>query len=500
MAQLQFVLLHELEHVARRDVLVEAATRLLRLGWLFNPGVWIASAAHARWREYACDEAALARSGALKRVPVADALFTLIDFSNDTPRPAGAFAHLLSPRAFMKNRLNRILDRARTPRRSLSGTSVLAVVLVSVGALTAARAQQSQPSQPEAILEEIEIDESAGAPVTATDDVGVVLDQARAWLLQNQQADGRWATSDDPEISNQRDHNEVHVTGLAVRALIAGLSGPRHGEIVRAIERGAAFLEQSQRESESGRFGPYDAFTMMYGHGQALRALCAVQRVFPDKDRLERIELGVRYAEQARNPYMGWRYTPRSGDNDSKITALMLLALREAANLGIEVDEQAFRCGRETLNQLTLEETGRTGFVQRGQTMSRFTSKKDDFPGELSEEPTAMTLLVRFAFGEKIVESKATRRAVVLLTELPPEWSRERGSIDYSYWSFGAQALAQVGGHPAELWRERLHRALLPNRIEVGGAVHWPPVDAWSHPGMEAYATATAVLALQALR
>ena len=53
-----------------------------------------------------------------------------------------------------------------------------------------------------------------------------------------------------------------------------------------------------------------------------------------------------------------------------------------------------------------------------------------------------MALLAHFAFGDEVAESKAMRRAVGLLIDLPPEWSRERGSIDYSYWSFGGQVMA----------------------------------------------------------
>src|SRR5690606_189139 len=83
--QLRFVLLHELEHHARRDVLAEGMLRLVRFAFWFHPVAWIVIVAHRRFREYACDEAAVARAGSTKRAPVADALFTLIHFANDAP-------------------------------------------------------------------------------------------------------------------------------------------------------------------------------------------------------------------------------------------------------------------------------------------------------------------------------------------------------------------------------------------------------------------------------
>ena len=111
-----------------------------------------------------------------------------------------------------------------------------------------------------------------------------------------------------------------------------------------------------------------------------------------------------------------------------------------------------------------------------------------------------MFLMVRQAMGDEVVRERGMRRAVELLVEMPPEWSRERGSIDLSYWNHAAQAVAPLGGYQAALWRERLESALLPNRVVKGGEAHWPCVDAWSHPGMECYTTVTAMLALQALR
>ena len=113
------------------------------------------------------------------------------------------------------------------------------------------------------------------------------------------------------------------------------------------------------------------------------------------QQRLERLERGVAYAVNARNPHMGWRYTPRSGDNDSKITSMMLLGLRAAMDLGIEVNDVDLEQPMQLLDRLTDTKTGRTGFVRSGTLPSRFTSKSANFPGKYSEEPTALTLLAR---------------------------------------------------------------------------------------------------------
>ena len=62
--------------------------------------------------------------------------------------------------------------------------------------------------------------------------------------------------------------------------------------------------------------------------------------------------------------------------------------------------------------------------------------------------------------------------------------------------------MARAGGPRAEAWRAALVEALVPHqRIDgdvCGPKGSWDPVDAWGPEGGRVYATATAVLALQA--
>lgn len=480
--QLAFALHHELEHVRRGDAAAAWSTALVCRAFWFHPLVWLAAAMLERWQEYACDEAALARTRS-RRAVAADCLFGLLQRACGSPPPAPASPLLLSPRSFVQSRLLRILDPRRSPHPRMSRAAFAACSLFALGALTVARGQDA----PAAVV--------AATPAPLQQQIQRALSEGAAWLIANQQEDGRWAIGADPSGKNQRDHNEVCVTAMAVSALMPGLRTERL-RIAQAVRRAAAFLQESQHEN--GRFGPAEVATMHYAHAHALRALCAVQREWPEQERLACIERGVAYALSARNPYMGWRYAPRDADNDSKITAMMLLGLHDAKKLGIDVDAAAIDQATQLLGQLT-DDRGRTGFVSRGQVMSRFTSKKAHFPGTLSEEPTAMHLLVRLAAGEDVTAVETLRRSIALVAALPPEWDEEKGSIDLAYWQFGAEVMAKVGGEEAARWRQRLIDALLPHRIVENGAAHWPAVDAWSHPGMEAYATASAMLALRTL-
>ncbi|MCA8949660.1 MAG: hypothetical protein KDE27_09170 [Planctomycetes bacterium] len=377
--------------------------------------------------------------------------------------------------------------KQRNPRGRSAPAALATLALASAWSSIAVRAQTAPP--PITVPSD---DTAIAGPATAT---APTLTAAAAWLLRHQQPDGRWTVTADPEGNDQRDHNEICVTALAIRALLPGLRNEGL-PIARAVRRAAAFLAASQRPD--GCFGPEDPFTMMFGHAHALRALCAIQREWPDETRMQQIERGVEWALQAQNPYAGWRYTPKCGDNDSKITATMLLALRDCQALGVKIGDRAFALGQLLLDQLRAPNTGRTGFTKQGETMSRFTSKKAAFPGELSEEPTALHLLVDAAAG-KTLEAPERALGVALVAALPPEWDAAAGSIDLAYWQSGAELMQLVGGREARLWRAKLHAALLPNRIDTGGLAHWPAVDAWSHPGMEAYTTASAMLALRSL-
>ena len=65
--QLRFVLLHELIHIRRHDVLISYAMQLARIVHWFNPAVWLAMAKMRTDAELACDAAVLKRTARVRR-------------------------------------------------------------------------------------------------------------------------------------------------------------------------------------------------------------------------------------------------------------------------------------------------------------------------------------------------------------------------------------------------------------------------------------------------
>ena len=65
--QLRWVLLHELAHVRRRDLIVLTLQRFAAILHFFNPAIWIANRIIHQLREYACDDLALVAEPAPRR-------------------------------------------------------------------------------------------------------------------------------------------------------------------------------------------------------------------------------------------------------------------------------------------------------------------------------------------------------------------------------------------------------------------------------------------------
>ena len=65
--QLRWALLHELVHIRRGDTWVLLIQRLTQIVFFFHPAVWLANRLAGTFREFACDDAALALTGIDRR-------------------------------------------------------------------------------------------------------------------------------------------------------------------------------------------------------------------------------------------------------------------------------------------------------------------------------------------------------------------------------------------------------------------------------------------------
>ena len=138
------VLLHELAHVRRLDLLTARATQLATVLYWFNPLVWLAARAQRAEAERACDDQVL-RAGARASAYASD----LLEIARSVGRERlDAAALAMARRSQLEGRLLAILD-PRQPRGTAGRVAVSLVVVAgvaSLGALAAARPAQSPAS------------------------------------------------------------------------------------------------------------------------------------------------------------------------------------------------------------------------------------------------------------------------------------------------------------------------------------------------------------------
>jgi beta-lactamase regulating signal transducer with metallopeptidase domain len=139
--QMRWILLHELAHIRRGDMLIAPLQKLLQTVYFFNPAVWLANWAVDQQREYACDDTALASCSSLSRHICAEGLLSVVEHANGRP------AMMTAPLGFLKHstvyvkRLARILDDDRRIRTHLSAGALVVLVIMALLVLPSMRVE-----------------------------------------------------------------------------------------------------------------------------------------------------------------------------------------------------------------------------------------------------------------------------------------------------------------------------------------------------------------------
>jgi beta-lactamase regulating signal transducer with metallopeptidase domain/uncharacterized GH25 family protein/thiol-disulfide isomerase/thioredoxin len=173
------VLLHELAHVQRRDVLTQTMATLACAVYWFNPLAWWGASEMKRLREIACDDAVVTHS----RVPAKYAQ-TLLDVAKRYRCQPMASAVAMARSSNVENRISAILSSTRN-RAILTTRSARAFAAVSVMAAAAAgscqlssRADDSTEQQSTQAATEKGSSESRTMIVRVLDEAGKPLSDA----------------------------------------------------------------------------------------------------------------------------------------------------------------------------------------------------------------------------------------------------------------------------------------------------------------------------------
>ena len=328
---------------------------------------------------------------------------------------------------------------------------------------------------------------------------------ALAWLRDHQNRDGTWSCKNFMAACTKgacagpgsTDDYDAGLTGLALLAFLGAGNSHKHGPFKKTVLEGVKALKGMQ--TEDGCFGKKSP----EGHWIYNHAICtmAAAEAYGLSGKSELLlgmsQKAVDFLVGCQNPYMGWRYGSRPGDNDTSCTAWATMALKTADISGLSVPKETFDGALAWFDKVTDDVYYKTGYTSKGDSGARLQEALGKF--EPSEAMTAAALTCRiFLLRDKAPKRADVQGAANLVRQSPPKWDVKAGTIDMYYWFWASNAMFQMGDEYWKLWEEPLRNALIPTQRRDGCETgSWDPVDAWGTAGGRVYATAMCALALE---
>jgi hypothetical protein len=345
---------------------------------------------------------------------------------------------------------------------------------------------------------------------------GAVL-AALKWLARHQGPDGGWgAESFHRQCSGGAcggpgdSSYDTGVTSLALLAFLGAGYTPlsknefpdpvdpqrtlRFGETVK---RGLQWLLMHQ--DPEGCVGERGT-KYMYNHAVAALVLSEAYGMTASQPLHEPAQKAIDFLVASQNPGKGWRYSARSGDNDSSVTGWAVMALKSAELSELPFPKSAAFDG--AINWLN-EVSSSNGYYRTG-----YISKEDGkvyVPGknEMWDDHAALSavsVMSRIFINKNKKEPALT--AVTLLASDLPQWAPHK--IDFYYWYYASLALFQYDGPEGGLWKkwnEPMVNALVPHQKGKADGCRlgsWDPQDdRWGFEGGRVYAAAINALTLE---
>jgi beta-lactamase regulating signal transducer with metallopeptidase domain/thiol-disulfide isomerase/thioredoxin len=175
----RLVLLHELAHVQRRDVLTQSLATLACAVYWFNPIAWWGASQMKRLREIACDDAVVTHSS----VP-ANYAQTLLDVARRYRCRSMARAVAMARSSNVESRITAILSPSRSrailTTRSLRAFAAVSLIVAAVAGTCqlSSRADEAAADDAKQAVTEKQVDESRTMQVRVLDEAGKPLSDA----------------------------------------------------------------------------------------------------------------------------------------------------------------------------------------------------------------------------------------------------------------------------------------------------------------------------------
>jgi hypothetical protein len=346
------------------------------------------------------------------------------------------------------------------------------------------------------------------------------VDAGLRWLARHQAADGHWdamtygheckaGTCTGAGYTNDFD---VGLTGLSLLAFLGAGNTPqqrttikdpatgqtlRYGDVVR---KGLGWLISKQ--NQDGAVGPVIG-EMMYNQAIAALALSEAYGMTNAVAYRSPAQKAISFLTVAQNYGLGWRYTPKCGDNDTSVTGWCVMALKSAQISGLEVPTTSFEGAKAWLNRVT-DASGQVGYDRLGSGEIYTPGRNEKWKHHASM--SAVGLLCRIFIDKQKGDPNMPKEAQILVQDLP-RWDPQdaRPSVDFYYWYYATLALYQFDGPKGPMW-EKWNKAMASalcdhqHRTKDGcldGSWDTNDVDRWGYAGGRVYGTAINVLTLE---
>ncbi|MED5329931.1 MAG: prenyltransferase/squalene oxidase repeat-containing protein [Planctomycetota bacterium] len=345
------------------------------------------------------------------------------------------------------------------------------------------------------------------------------VDDALLWLKNHQTADGYWSCAAfDLECGKQGEDvicsgtgeatHDVGVTGMALLAFLGAGHTDKEGKYKETVKAGLRYLKDVQ--SSDGNFASDTISDYTYDHIIATLAMAEAYALTRRNYLKKPAEAALEYMYSIQNPGAAWRYAPFHPEmlthaNDTSVTGWAVLAMTLAKEYDLPFKEDALADAMLFIEEMT-DETGRTGYFERGGEPARIDATAAIWPAEYSESMTAVGILSRI-FADPELEQPGNKeivaKGVKLIEAKPLVWDEnEVGKIDFYYWYYATYALYQysaVDKAPWKKWEQGMIEALAENQVKEGEAKgSWDPtVDPWGSLGGRVYSTAILCLCME---
>ncbi|MBI3099108.1 MAG: hypothetical protein HYY93_12830 [Planctomycetes bacterium] len=343
---------------------------------------------------------------------------------------------------------------------------------------------------------------------------------ALCWLARHQNPDGSWSAQTPNRVCGEAAcggsglrGNDVGVTALALLTFLGAGCFERSSDLEHfskkhqelnggeVVSKATAWLVSKQDADGcvGGQVGKY-----MYNHLAGTLALVEASALSESSSLRQAAQSAVDFTLAAQNPYKGWRYGKRCGDNDTSVTGWAIMALKSASLSTLKVGQAGFDGAKAWIMEVADDTYYKAGYTSRG-TGLVVTPENQDFAPH--EAITAIAMMCRMCIDRDWTDPALEGGAKMLMDDLPT-WDPVAKKIDFYYWHYGTLALYQYDGPNGPhwtIWNKAMISALVPNQrtaMDMCAEGSWDAdtkngIGRWAFEGGRVYTTAMAALTLE---